>query len=338
MERMASRVGRRPFLRSSLALAGLGLLGGCGPGIVPGRAREAPLVGFLSGNSEAAARPSTDAFLQGLRELGYVEGTSIRLEYRFADGRDERLPDLAAELVARRVSVIFAPTSPAALAAKAATAAIPIVVTSTDPVAVGLVASLARPGANVTGLSYATALVTGKGLELLKAVSPDIERVAILWYAPSAASAVQLRQAQDAAPRLGLQVRPSGVPGPDGFDAAFEAVASEQTEALFVIDGPEFFTRRTRILEFVERTRLPAMYPRREWVEGGGLIAYGVNFPDVYRRAATYIDKILKGAKPADLPIEQPTKFDFVINLKAAQALGLTIPQSVLQQATDLIQ
>ena len=267
-----------------------------------------------------------------------AKGQNVVMEYRFADGQDERLPGLAAELVAHPVSVIFAPDTPAALAARAATAAVPIVVASSDPVALGLVAGLARPGGNVTGLSFANVLHAGKNLELLKQAAPATRRVVALWYAPNASSAALLRELQDTAPRLGVELQPVGVQGPDDFEATFQSVAAQRADALFVINGPEMNTRQARVLEFVASTRLPAMFVRREYVEGGGLMAYGVNFPDVYRRAATYVDRILKGARPADLPVEQPTRFDFVINLQTARDIGLTLPQEVLLQATEVIQ
>jgi putative ABC transport system substrate-binding protein len=267
-----------------------------------------------------------------------AKGQNVVMEYRFADGQDERLPGLAAELVAHPVSVIFAPDTPAALAARAATAAVPIVVASSDPVALGLVAGLARPGGNVTGLSFANVLHAGKNLELLKQAAPATRRVVALWYAPNASSAALLRELQDTAPRLGVELQPVGVQGPDDFEATFQSVAAQRADALFVISGPEMNTRQARVLEFVASTRLPSMFPRREYVDGGGLMAYGVNFSDVYRRAATYVDRILKGARPADLPVEQPTRFDFVINLQTARDIGLTLPQEVLLQATEVIQ
>jgi len=319
-----------------LALAGLSLASGCG--LLPSAARppEVPAVGLLSGFSQNQAHEITDPFRQGLAELGYVEGRNIALELRLAEGRDERLTELAGELVARPVRVIFAPDTPAALAAKAATGAIPIVVGGGDPVALGLVDSLARPGGNVTGLSFASVLIAGKRLELLKQVAPTTRRVVALWYAPNAPGAATLGELQEASPRLGIDLRPVGIRGLDDLDAAFQAASAEQPDALYVIDGG-LSTRRARILEFVAGTGLPSMFVRRELVAGGGLMAYGPSFPDIYRRGASYVDKILKGARPGDLPIEQPTTFDLVINLKTAQALGLTIPQSVLQQATEVI-
>ena len=325
---------RRRFLRGSLALAGLGLASGCG--LLPSAARpsEVPAVGLLSGFSQNQAHEITDPFRQGLAELGYVEGRNIALELRLAEGRYERLPELAAELVARPVRVIFAPDGSSALAARAATASIPIVFATSDPVANGLVESYARPGGNVTGLSFASVLLAGKRLELLKQVAPATRRVVALWYVPTTAD--QLREFQEAAPRLGIDLRPVGIQSLDDLDAAFHAASAEQPDALCVIDGG-LNTRRARILEFVAGTGLPSMFVRRESVAGGGLMAYGPSFPDIYHRGASYVDKILKGARPGDLPIEQPTTFDLVINLKTARELGLTIPESVLQQATEVI-
>jgi putative ABC transport system substrate-binding protein len=318
-------------------LIGLGLFVGCSPPSPPAQPARIPVVGFLSAGSQASTQSDTVAFRQGLGELGYVEGKDIVVEYRFADGRDERLPDLVAELVGLQVRAIFAPGAPAALRAKAATLTIPIVSATADPVGLGLVDSLAQPGGNVTGLSYASALLTGKKLELLKEVSPAASRVVALWYVPNPGSAIQVREVQDAAPRLGLQVQAVGVQGPDDFEAAFQSAARERADALYVIGSPDLTARQARVLEFVAGTRLPAMYAQNAWVENGGLMSYGVNFPDVHRRAATYVDKILRGAKPTDLPVELPTKFDFVINLKTAEALGITIPPSVLAQATKVI-
>ena len=331
------RTPRRQFLQRGLVLTGLGLLAGCG--LLPGAARpaEPPVVGVLSGLSPSAAQSVTDPFRQRLRELGYAEGRDIALEYRFADGREERLPELAAELVARPVRVIFAPDTPAALAARAATGTIPIFMAGSDPVALGLAVSLARPGGNVTGLSLANVLHAAKNLELLKQAAPTTRRVVALGYAPNASGAALLRELQAAAPRLGVDLRPVGVQGPDGFETAFRAASGEHPDALFVINAG-MNSQQARILEFVAGTRLPAMFVRREYVEGGGLMSYGVDFPEVYRRAAGYVDKILKGASPAGLPVEQPTKFDFVINLKTARAIGLTVPESVLRQATEVIQ
>jgi putative ABC transport system substrate-binding protein len=318
-------------------VAGSAVLTGCGWHPFTPTPPEVPAVGVLSGFSQSEAHEITDPFRQGLTELGYVEGRNIALELRFTDGQDERLPSLAGELVARPVRVIFASDTPAALAAKAATGAIPIVMAGGDPVALGLADSLARPGGHVTGLSYASMLLAGKRLELLKQVAPATRRVVALWYAPNAVGAVNLREAQEASPRLGIDLRPVGIRGPDDLDAAFHAVAAQQPDALFVISGG-LNTRRARILEFAAGTGLPAVFQRREWVEGGGLMSYAVDFQDVYRRAASFVDKILKGARPADLPIERPTEFELVINLRTARALGLTIPPSVLQQATEVIQ
>jgi putative ABC transport system substrate-binding protein len=304
----------------------------------PAPAPKIPVVGYLTASSEAAWQVHLEPFRQGLRDLGYVEGQNVVLEYRFADGRDDRLPGLAADLVGRQVQMILAADTSAALAASTATQAVPIASATADPVGLGLVASLARPGGNVTGLSFVMPLLAGRKLEILKEVAPAARRAVVLWYAPSTGNALQLREVQDAAPRQNLALHPVGVQGLDDFEAAFEAVARERADALFVIGGPEFFTHLARILELVASLRLPAMYNHRDWAVRGGLMAYGVNLPAVHRRIATYVDMILKGAKPADIPIEQPTQFDFIINLKTAQALGVTIPQSTLVQATEIVQ
>ena len=328
---------RRRFLWGGLALASLGLLPGCGSPPSGASSSDAPVVGVLTGLSQSAAQSVIDPFGRGLRELGYVEGENIALEYRFADGRDERLPQFAAELVARPVRVIFAPDTPAGLAARAATASIPVVMAGSDPVALGLAASLARPGGNVTGLSFANVLHAGKNLELLKQAAPATRRVVALWYAPNASGAALLRELQESAPLLDIELRPVGVQGPDGLEAAFRAATGEHADAMFVINAG-MNSLRVQILEFVAGTGLPAMFVRREYVDGGGLMSYGVDFSDVYRRAAGYIDKILKGANPADMPVEQPTKFELAINLRTARAIRLTVPDDVLKQATHLIQ
>ena len=339
---LAARAGRRQCLRGiagvSLSVGSLTLLAGCGLLTASAPTAKAPVVGYLTASSEAAWQPHTEPFRRGLRELGYVEGENIALEYRFADGQDARLPSLAADLVARQVRVIFAADTSAALAARSATQTIPIVSATADPVGLGLVASLARPGGNVTGLSFLMPLLAGRKLEILKEVAPATSRVVVLWYAPSAGNALQLQEVQEAAPRQGLELYPVGVQSADDFEAAFQAVARQRADALFVIGGPEFYTHLARIVELVSALRLPAMYNHRDWAVGGGLMAYGVNLPAVHHRAPTHIDMILKGARPADIPIEQPTQFDFIINLKTARALGVTIPQTTLVQATEIIQ
>ncbi|HEV8341445.1 MAG TPA: ABC transporter substrate-binding protein [Candidatus Binatia bacterium] len=297
-----------------------------------------PRIGFLAPFSPGPDH-RVEAFRQGLRELGYVEGQNITIEYRWADGRFEQLPDLAADLVRLKVDVIVAAVTQASLAAKKATGAIPIVMVGvSDPVDSGLVASLARPGANITGTSSMTAEVVGKQLELLKETLPKVSRVAALWNpANSVFQALQLRETKVAAQALGLQLQILEARGPDEIDRAFAAMAREGTRALLVLADPVFYTHRKRIADLAAKRGLPAVSGTREFAEAGGLMAYGPSFPDMYRRAATYVDKILKGTKPADLPVEQPIKFELVINLKAAKQIGLTIPPNVLARADKVI-
>ena len=280
-----------------------------------------------------------EAFIQGLRELGYVEGQNIAIERRFMEGKAERLPELAAELVRLNVSVIVAGSQPPPVAAKRATATIPIVMTNfSDPVGLGLVTSLARPGGNVTGLSLLTVELVGKQLQLLKQAVPKASRVAFLTNPGNPGAALQLREAETAARSLGVQLQVLEARRPDELAGAFAAMTRESAGAVLLPGDSLFFFYRKQIADLALKSRLPAMFAPREFAEAGGLMAYGANIPDLYRRAATYVDKILKGAKPADLPIEQPTKFELIINLKAAKALGLTVPQSVLIRADHVIQ
>ncbi len=300
---------------------------------------KVPRIGFLGAATPAAAAHLVDAFRQGLRDLGYVEGQNIATEYRWAEGRLERLPDLAADLVRLKVDVIFAPSPPSALAAKNATTAIPIVMALPgDPVGLGLVASLARPGGNITGMSNVSVELAPKQLQLLKQAVPKVSRVAILWNPANQSHAPSLREMEVAARSLGVQLQPLEARGPDSFDNAFAAITRERAGALLLLGDGMFLQHRTRILDLVAKSRLPAMYGLREFVDAGGLMSYSPSFTDLFRRAATHVDKILKGAKPADLPVEQPTKFELLINLKVARALGLTIPQSVLIRADQVIQ
>ena len=281
--------------------------------------------------------PPLEAFPQGLRDLGYVEGQSIVLEYRFAEGKVERLPALAAELVRLQVDIILAEGDDAVRAAQHASGTIPIVfLMGTDPVGLGLVASLARPGGNTTGVSLNEPSFMGKRLELLKAAVPDVTRVAYLWSA-TPASARALQETERAAHALGVQLHPVEVREPYPFDEAFATMAEAHAEALIMPSSAVFFSRRTQIVDLAARTRLPGLFPDREFVEAGGLMAYGPSIPGVFRRVATYVDKILKGTKPGDLPVERPDKFELVINLKTAQALGLTIPPTLLFQADEVI-
>jgi putative ABC transport system substrate-binding protein len=283
--------------------------------------------------------PLLDAFRGGLRDLGYVEGQNLVIEYRWSGGQEQRLADLAGDLVRLKVEVIVTPGTPATLAAKAATSAIPIVMTNVgDPVGTGIVASLSRPGANVTGLSLLDAELDGKRIGLLKETLPHLTRLAILWSATDPGMTLAFNRVEMAAKTLGLAVQNLSVRDPAEFPRVFEAAGAGRAEALFVTVQPFTNRHRAQILERAAQHRLPAMYTLRSFVEAGGLMAYGPSQADQYRRAATYVDRILKGAKPGDLPVEQPTKFELVINLKTAKALGLTIPPSLLQRADQVIE
>ena len=296
-------------------------------------------IGVLWQGSSTSGPHIREAFRQGLRDLGYVEGQNVVIEYRYAEGKAERLPDLAAELLRLKVDVIVAGGTLAPLAAKHATGTIPIVMSAAgDPVGTGLVPSLAKPGGNVTGLSNFSADLTAKRLQLLKEILPGVSRVAVLWNAANPIAALLMRETEAAARALGLQVQSLEVRGPDEFENALPAAVSGGAGALFVVDDPLVFIARLRIADFAARNRLPMTAIYREFAEAGGLMTFGANLADLNRRAAIYVDKILKGAKPADLPVEQPTKFDLVINLKTAKALGLTIPQSLLVRADEVIQ
>ena len=263
-----------------------------------------------------------EAFRQGLRDLGYVEGRNLVIEYRFAEGKSERLPALAAELVALKVDVIVAVTTPEALAAKKATRTLPIVfVAAADPVTSGLVSSLARPGGNVTGLSSFFPELVGKRLELLTQAVPGVTRVAVLWHPGAMGERTgkdMLKEAEVAARVLGVRLQFVEARGPADFDRAFSAMTRARAGALTVLASAMFANERRRLADLAAKNRLPAVYPQRAYVDAGGLMAYGPNLADMHRRAATYVDKILKGTKPADLPVEQPTKFELVINLKSS--------------------
>jgi putative ABC transport system substrate-binding protein len=298
--------------------------------------KKIPRIGFLSPTSDDSR---VEAFRQGLRELGYQEGQNIIIEYRWAEGRFEQLPELAVELVRLKVDLVVAVVTQASLAAKKATRTIPIVMIGVaDPVSSDLVASLARPGANITGTSSMTAEIVGKQLELLKETLPKISRVAVLWNpANPIFQAIQLRETEDAARALGVRLQLVEARGADEIDRAFKTVARERTRAVLILNDPVFTAHRKRTADVSAKHRLPAVSGTLEYTEAGGLMAYGPSFPDIYRRAATYVDKILKGAKPADLPIERPTKFELVINLKTAKQIGLTIPPNVLARADRVI-
>ena len=297
-------------------------------------------IAYLGGASAAVSVRSVEAFRDGLRELGWVEGQNIVIDYRHAEGRFDRLPALAAELVRLKPDVIAAGPTPPAVAARNATATIPIVMMGVgDPVEVGLVASLARPGGNVTGTSFAFGMeLYGKDLELLREAIPKLRRVAVLWNPANPAQARAVNNVKTAAQSLGVQLQLLEARGPDEFDSAFAAMAKERADALLVVPDAMFNANRARLAELAAKNRLPSMHGVRETVESGSLMSYGPSIDAVWRRSASFVDKILKGAKPGDLPVEQPTKFELVINLKTAKALGLTIPQSLLLRADEVIE
>jgi putative ABC transport system substrate-binding protein len=284
-------------------------------------------------------QPFWDAFLQGLRERGWVDGRNIFIERRYSGGRAERYPEVAAELVRLKVDVIVAVAVGPALAAKSATRTIPIVAVGvTDPVGSGLIASLARPGGNITGLSLMAQELVGKQLQLIKEMVPKVSRVAVLWNPTHPIHRQLLSEGEVAARSLGVRLQLQEARGPGDFDAAFATMAREGAGALVVLPDPMFAVHRTLLVDLAAKRRLPVMYGMAGFAEAGGLMSYTVNFADHMRRAATYVDQILKGARPADLPMEQPTKFELIINLKTAEALGLTLPQSLLLQADQVIQ
>jgi putative ABC transport system substrate-binding protein len=330
---------RRDFVVAVVALLALGVAAAS----LAAEAQQAGKVyriGYLSTPTRASVERVLQAFLRTLRELGWVEGQNLTIEYRWAEGDVERLPDFAAELVRRKVDVIVAPAGSAALAAKNATSSIPIVmIFSSDPVEMGLVASLSRPGGNITGTTLTPGPeIFGKQLQILKETIPHASRVAILSNPADPSFATQVREVEATARSLRIRLQHVEARGPEEFDNAFAAMAQERAEALLVAGTSTFLAHRARLAELAVKGRLPTMYSFRENVEAGGLMAYAVNMTDFIGHAAVYVDKILKGAKPAELPVQQPTKFEFVINLNTAKSLGLTIPQSVLARADDLIQ
>ncbi|MBI2491941.1 MAG: ABC transporter substrate-binding protein [Candidatus Rokubacteria bacterium] len=297
-----------------------------------------PRIGLLSPFSPSDAALWHQAFRQGLRDLGWVEGKNISIEYRYAEGRSDRLPGLAAELVRLKVDLIVASTGTDGLVAKNATRAIPIVVASAgDAVGGGLVESLARPGGNITGLSQIAPEMAGKRLELLKEIAPRLSRVAVLWNPEALVSTLTWEEIQRPARQLGVQLHSLEVRTPGDFARAFENATRARAGALLIMPSPVFLTNLKRIADFAAKNHLPSIFHIREFADSGGLMAYGVDRSDMFRRAATYVDKILKGAKPSDLPVEQPTKFELVINLKTAKALGLQIPPSVLVRADTVL-
>jgi putative ABC transport system substrate-binding protein len=296
-------------------------------------------IGFL-GNSTAALEANlVGPFREGLRDLGYVEGRNVLIEYRWAEGKYERFPALIAELIALKVDVIVTAGTPGSLAVKKAATSVPLVMVAVgDPVGVGLVASLARPGGSVTGSTSIAAELEGKRLQLLREVIPKLSYIAVLWNPASPFSVVAEREVQAAAQALRMRVQSLRVRASEELEDAFTAIVGERPGALLVLADRIFLHNRARIVDFGAKHRLPGVYAYRELVEAGGLMSYGPSYADMHRRAAYFVDRILKGAKPADLPVEAPTTFELVINLNAAKALGLTIPQSVLFRATEVIQ
>jgi len=307
----------------------------CGAVVEAQQPTKVPRIGYLVGGATSAR---TEAFRQGLRELGYVEGKNIIIEYRYAKGKFDRMPVLAAELVRLKVDIIVTGGPPTTRAAKEATVTIPIVMAQdSDPVRNGFVASLARPGGNITGLSTLSPEISGKQLELLKEIIPKLSRVAVLGTRTDPGNAQQRREIELAARAFKVKLQYLDVLDLKDIEAGFRAASKERADAILVIRGSIFASHRKQIVDLAVKSRLPVMYSRPELVEAGGLMTYGASFTDLYRRAATYVDKILKGAKPADLPVEQPKKFEFIINLKAAKQIGLTIPPNVLVRADRVI-
>jgi putative ABC transport system substrate-binding protein len=335
---MTSVTTRRAFIAEAIAFSVVPL---AAEAQQPGKVAR---IGYLvTGSPESPeTRAVLAAFRQGLQERGYMEGQNILIEYRAAEGKMERLADLAAELAGLKVDLIVAPNTPAARAARQVTTTIPIVApVMGDPIGDGLVASLARPGGNITGLTFLGPELVPKRLQVLKEGLPKVSRVAALWH-PGAfgerTNQDMLKGTEAAARTLGVHLHLAEVGGADDFDRAFSTMTRERADALIVFPGPMLFNERKRIVGLATKHRLPSMFSAREFVELGGLISYGASIADLIRRSATHVDKILKGAKPADLPVEQPTKFELVINLKTAKALGLTIPPSLLQRADEVIQ
>jgi len=286
----------------------------------------------------APPNANLDAFIHGLRELGYIEGKNILIEYRFAEGKAERLPELATELVQLKVEAIFTAGTPAIFALKQATKTIPIVFFSTsDPIGTGVVASLAHPGGNITGISVLASDLWPKRLELLKEIFPKLSRVAMLWNKGNAGMALEAKATQEVAGPMGVTIQDRGVKDPNDLEVIFGVVSKDRPDGFLALMDPILNSYQKRILDFLAQNRLPAIFENNTWVEAGGLISYGANYADAHRRAAALVDKILKGTKPADIPVEQPTKFELVINLKTAKQIGLTIPPNVLARADKVI-
>jgi putative ABC transport system substrate-binding protein len=301
--------------------------------------KTVPRIGFVSVNAPAVMSARTEAFRQGLRELGYVEGKNIVIEWRYAEGKLDRLPALAADLVRLNVDVVVSAGPSVTRSMKEATATIPIVMAfDNDPVGSRFVASLARPGGNITGLAALAPEISGKQLDLLKEIFPRLSHVAVVGNSTQPGNAAALRELTVTAAALGIRLQYLDVLSPEGIENVFRDATKARADAVLLLDNPFFISYGTQIVDLAVKSRLPAIYEQSEYVAAGGLMSYSPNYLDLYRRAAAYVDKIFKGAKPADLPVEQPTKFELVINLKAARALGLTIPPSVLARADEVIQ
>jgi putative ABC transport system substrate-binding protein len=323
--------------RAFLAAVTVGLLAAPLAAEAQQAAGKVPRVGYLE---TGVVRPRPwEAFRERLRELGYVDGQTVAFEARWADGQLDRLPKLATELVRLKVDVVVTAGSPAARAAKNATTSIPIVMaTGGDPVGLGLVATLGRPGGNVTGLTTLSRELSGKRLETLREALPRVSRMAMLWHRTSNIDALTRRETEEAAQKLGIPLKAHGVDGPDDFDRVLSAIVADRAGAVLVATSPMFFGHRRQLAELALKHRLPSMFAFREYAEAGGLMAYGPSYTELFQRAAGYVDKILRGASPANLPVEQPTKFELVINRKTAKALGLTIPSAVLARADQVIE
>jgi putative tryptophan/tyrosine transport system substrate-binding protein len=303
------------------------------------QAGKIPRIGFLENSTASGIAVLSEAFRQELTKLGWIEGKNISIEYRFAEGKNDRLPELAADLVRLKVDLIVVDSGPSALAAKSVTTTIPIVMTNVgDPVGFGLVASLARPGGNVTGNASLSPELITKRLEILKDAVPKLARVGLLRSPTSITTEIQLKELKPTAQALKLKLEEIETqPDPKGLESAFQTAKQKQVNAIMLQATGQFLAERKRIVELAVKYRLPAIYSQKEFVDEGGLMSYGADYDDLYRRAAVYVDKILKGAKPADLPVQQPTKFEFVINLKAAKQIGLTLSPEFLSRANKVI-
>ncbi len=306
---------------------------------LPAQAQKVYRIGYLWPADRSSSAPLTEAFLQGLRELGYVEGRNIVIDWRYAEGKLNKLPDLAAELVRLKADLIVAVSPQSVQAAKEATTTVPIVMVAVaDPVTYGFVTSLARPGGNVTGMAFLLPEISTKRLELLREIMPKLSRVAVLWNASNPYRALDLRVLQAGARAVGVTLLSLEVRGLDDLERAFEAASRERADGLLTLEDPFTVAHRTRIVDLALKHRLPAIYAEQVFIQTGGLMSYGPVLLENFRRGAAIVDKILKGAKPADLPVEQPTRFELVINLKAAKALGLTLPASLLLRADKVIE